>query len=157
MALCGRLGPTGSGILWYYSPIRGIPEGQNREILLVSTTLVYLIGLVWKNRGPSSTMIHGKWLMSWPDGQGLGRDKIAERGAYGRGMWLDSQNHHKHAVSYESTHQKFLKTLEGGTLRNRWTSWPPCGCQWVSFPGHPVLAQWAHWQSSYGCHLMVGR
>lgn len=58
------------------APFRGIPGEQNRGIFPVRRTLVCLIVLVWKNRGLRSTVIHGKRLMTWSDGQGLGRDKI---------------------------------------------------------------------------------
>lgn len=75
MALHDMLAPAGSGMLCYYSPIRGISEGQNGETLPVSSTLVYIIPDL------RSTMIYGKWVMIWTHGQGLERDKIGERQA----------------------------------------------------------------------------
>lgn len=39
--------------------------------------LLWYISLSWsKKTDLSSTVIHGKWLMIWPDRQGLGRDKM---------------------------------------------------------------------------------
>lgn len=58
------------------APFRGIPEDRIEKSPPASSTLVCLTVLVWKNRGLCSTVIYGKWLMIWSEGQGLGRDRI---------------------------------------------------------------------------------
>lgn len=51
-------------------------------------------------------------LKNWQKGS-LGKGHV-----FGLSEWIQ---HHKDTMSYGSTHRKFLKTLEGRALMNRWT------------------------------------
>lgn len=117
--------------------------------------------LSWSGRtGLSSTMIHDKWLVIWPD-RDLQETRLMD-------CWKEnSGQRHVLGLSECSQCHKLTYVLwkrspevpedpgrEDGNKPS--TRGPPRGCQLASLPGHPSACS-TGWQSRPGCQLVVDR